>query len=101
MGEILGNDAGARLVFLRDVMIITVRVICRWWFAGNVFQVGRAGDLDLGATELGVVKQEGGLGGAEEQSVLTMSVGRVGGPTSPSQRLLSRFGSCLRHWMPV
>ena len=64
--QVLGDDAGSRLVFLSQFVGSVLND------AGNIFgggggdggEGGGSGDVDLGGAELGAVKEEGGLGGA-------------------------------------
>ena len=58
VGEILGDDAGAWLLLLGDLVGVLLSV--GWLVLLCSF---RAGDGNLGAAELGVVKEEGRLGG--------------------------------------
>lgn len=58
VGEVLGDDAGAWLLLLGDLVGVLLGV---GWLV-LLCSLG-AGDGDLGAAELGVVEEEGGLGG--------------------------------------
>lgn len=64
MSEIFGDDASAGFVLLRDVILVAGCIVCACGFACNVFEIGGAGDLDLGAAKLGVVEQESSFCGA-------------------------------------
>ena len=73
VGEVLGDDAGARLVLLLDLVgVLAVGVTAVGGLGGAagdlVDAVGR-GHLYLGGAQLGVVEEEGGLGGAVEKIV--------------------------------
>lgn len=58
VGEVLGDDAGAWLLLLSDLVAVLLGV---GWLV-LLCSLG-AGDGNLGAAELGVVEEEGGLGG--------------------------------------
>jgi hypothetical protein len=61
MGEILGDNARARLVLLRDVIVVGV---ASGLTAGCLIERLSRGDVDLSRAQLGVVEQEGCLGGS-------------------------------------
>lgn len=60
MGKVLGQDAGAGLVLLGD--LVCVAVVLGLVAVGGRVGVGGAGDGDLVVPELGVVEEEGSLG---------------------------------------
>lgn len=64
VGQILGQDARARLLLLRDLVAVAVRrgdaVVARGLVGG---EAGCGGDGDVRGAKLGVVEEEGGLGG--------------------------------------
>ena len=64
--QVLGHDARAGFVFLREVVVVGVGLA--GFFARlaacEIVEVGGAGYLHLGAAELGVVEEEGGFGGS-------------------------------------
>lgn len=63
VGEVLGNNARAGLVFLRDVVFGGVLFIgSRQLSTRKLVERGNGGDVDLVGTELGVVKEESSLG---------------------------------------
>ncbi len=62
VGEILGDDARAGLVFLCDVLLVVRLFGGGRLAAGDLVERGGGGDGDLGGAELGVVEEEGGLG---------------------------------------
>lgn len=62
--EVLGQDARARLLLLCDLVAVAVRgrdaIVARGLVGG---EAGRGGYRDVRGAELGVVEEEGGLGG--------------------------------------
>ena len=58
MGEVLGDDAGAWLLLLSDLVGVLLGM---GWLV--LLCSLSAGDRNLGAAELGAVEEEGGLGG--------------------------------------
>jgi hypothetical protein len=64
VGQVLCQDAGAGLVFLGDVVLFFLGLGGCSFGAGDVFDVVGCFDVDGGGAELGLVEEEGGLGGA-------------------------------------
>lgn len=62
VGKVLGNDARARLVFLRDV-VRRLFVGGRELAAGQLVERGGGGNVNLVSTKLSIVKEKSSLGG--------------------------------------
>ncbi len=63
MGKVFGDDAASRLLLLRDLIAVSVIVLLEM----TAIILGRscgAGDLDLGAAKLCVIKKQGGFCGS-------------------------------------
>lgn len=63
VGEVLGEDARARLLLLCDLVNVAVSIGGGWGTLAAVFVRVRRCHRDLGRAELGVVEEEGSLGG--------------------------------------
>jgi hypothetical protein len=63
VGEVLGDDAGAGFVLLRDLDVVLVGGFGGDVAGGDLVDGLGGGDGDLGRAELGVVEEEGGFGG--------------------------------------
>lgn len=61
VGKVLGNNARARLVFLRK-MLRRLLVSSREFAASELVERGGSGDVNLVVTELGVVEEKSSLG---------------------------------------
>jgi hypothetical protein len=61
MGQVLSNDARSRLLFLGDLITVTLS-LCSEVASVILVRAGGAGDLDVGCAKLGVVEEESGLG---------------------------------------
>lgn len=64
LGEVLGDDAGARLVFLGDVFFLLLGGGGAGLFAGEIVNLGGGFDMDGGAAQLGLVEEESCLCGS-------------------------------------
>ena len=100
LGEVLGEDAGARFLLLGDLVAGTVAALVevRALVAGVA---GSAGDGDVVGTELGVVEEEGRLCGS---ILLKGHVGRLGLALLSDLEvgnLAARKGQCLRSRLDV
>ena len=91
VGEVLGDNARTRLIFLLDLVLAgTSFPGCLTFFAasgaGELGYAGSRGNLDLGRAELGVVEEESGL----SSSVGMQSVGEGLGGLNEELTFLSR-----------
>lgn len=72
MGEILGEDAAARLLFLGDLVGVTLRSVLVIVFASS------ASDTDVVRSKLGVVQEQGSSGSGllveDDGSVLAVAI---------------------------
>lgn len=79
--QVLGHDARARLVLLREVVLVLVRGLggAGGIGAGDVVEVVRRRDVHGGGAQLGVVQEQSGLRGAVQIYVSDCVIRSVGG----------------------
>ena len=61
VGEVLSDNAGARLVFLLNILLVARAIV--GVSAGQVTYARSAGDVNLRVAQLGIVKKKGCLCG--------------------------------------
>lgn len=70
VGEVLGDNAGAWLVLLGDVLFLLFGGRGGCLFPGEVVDVGGCLDVDGGAAQLGLVQEKCCFGGTEEDKIV-------------------------------